>query len=473
MLFQENFKIYFLLIKKFKKNIFIKNVLLTVLPAFEISLLQKPKHKGFFASRFNILKFFLFKIDFQIQKFSTETEIILWAVQFNHLDFILPLYTELIKRGHKVVIFTYRVDLAKSIDQNKFDVVCVSEKSTLRPSFETFGIGLRMLKIIFNAKPFDKNSERMFSSSLSHALDYYYFWVGGEQVFKRINQTGKLKYILFGYDLSVPCRAINQLAQMDNIVTGNIQHGAINYNLAPFSNCNQYFFWESLSYNFYKSLNLNSELYLSGSIGSNQHFERNLNEENKVRNLVKDTNSKICLLCFSGPGHNVTEKGHILNLVIIDLEIKNHPEVNFIFKLHPKDKKEYYSAIENLPNAVIVDKSSSVFNLAVNHFIGVSDFIVTGASTVAIEGLIAKKPIISIDINSELGHIDFLKNEMIYYCKSSDTFRNAMDSILRNDSDLTTKMKIIYEYSEVYFANFKNNPLNFVANKIELAINKI
>ncbi len=433
-----------------------QKVLNTVISSFELSALQKGAGTTFKSKIIHHLRFFLYDVEVVMSPHIKEADVLIWPVQLIHLDFLLPVYNALVKLGCNASFINLRDDIEEILANNNASAVKIQLKTKYKITYTNIRRGIRLLRIIKKAKSYNK-ANPYFSRYVEQALYNFFYWEIYSKAFE-LSKNFNPKYHLLGYEFSVVCRSVNQIANQLSIQTGNIQHGAINYNLSGFSICKQQFIWDKLTYEYLRKSGLNNELYITGSPGSKHFASSNECTNEIISENIKTNFKQIFLVCFSGPGHNVTAGGHILNLKHLQLIIEKSDDAYFIIKLHPKDNTDYYNTIRSLKNVMIVDREHINYVNPIGEFINISDCIITGASTVSIEALLNGKTVIAIDLKNELLHLEFLRNNMIYYCNSPDKVRNAFTSIHEMDNLFEEKMNEIKLYSSDYKLLVNSSP---------------
>jgi hypothetical protein len=408
-------------------------------------LLQQTNELLFFQRLKRYLKFFLYDVDVSINRPATSHDVLIWPVQLIHLDFLLPVYDNLMDLGLKVSFINLREDLEKKITDHNASNIKIELRESYKIRFRNFKRGAKLINVLFKARAYNK-LDKHFSANVEKALCSFYFWEIYSKVFDLAQETYSPKYHLLGYEFSVVCRPVNIKANNLLLPTGHVQHGNINYNISKYSICTQQFVWDNLTLNYLNNLGLKNEVYLTGSPGL-KHLPADLADGSIYFN-IKGKYNRIILVCFSGPGHNVTPEGHRINLSQLKSTIEENLDILFLIKLHPKDGTTFYHQIVSLSNVLMVDHNHKNFRDPIGNFIVISDCIITGASTVAVEALLNNKPVISMDLIGELNHVEFLKSSMIYNCKSGPSFEKAFDSIIKQDNSFTARMLEIGEYSK-------------------------
>lgn len=148
-----------------------------------------------------------------------------------------------------------------------------------------------------------------------------------------------------------------------------------------------------------------------------------------LKNMVlnKHTNNKsIALVLLSGRGHTTSSIHHnkIINLLNEVIE-ESRDQYYFVFKLHKKDYIDFYQLLyknKNIENNFAIypfdcfNSSESIFD-----WLSISDLIITGASTTALEAMYLKKPVITVDLMAEYeNETQYIQQNGTYHCRSKN-----------------------------------------------------
>ena len=117
------------------------------------------------------------------------------------------------------------------------------------------------------------------------------------------------------------------------------------------------------------------------------------------------------MVALSGPGHYISESHH-KSVVSALLKLSDsYPELQFVFKLHPKDESSYYlEAARHLDMVCppIMDKDSIPHHLSIFDWLAGADVLITGGSSVANEALLCGVPVITVDFEAALNSHPFI-----------------------------------------------------------------
>lgn len=439
-----------------------RNLLSGLIANYEQNILQNNKPTSMWVFIFKSL-FSNYTVTYNGSA-SKKMQLLLWPVQLNHLDYQIPVYHEIAAKTDTAFV-CLRKDLLKILNNHKLPVIEVKIRHRFLPSIHGLKRTLALLSIITKAK-FTKEINRENINHLIATLQQFSYYDIYSQLFYKVQHDFKPKYHLLGYEHSVVCRPINILANQLNIPVGNIQHGAINENLIPYSICKNQFVWNHFVKDQYKNTNLN--VYVTGSPNYN-HQKNHSDLPENFNTLFEHDN--IILVCYSGPGHNVTVNGHKRNLNALLQIVRKARNYRFVIKLHNKDKVQYYAELMKELNVAVIDQDSVSFRVPIINFIEKSSLVITGASTVSLEAIQHGKLVICMDLNKELQHIEFIRNELFYHCESEEEFEKSINAVLNSDNSYMQKQKMVANFQKECDLLQTDNPTQKISNFIIQSIN--
>lgn len=117
------------------------------------------------------------------------------------------------------------------------------------------------------------------------------------------------------------------------------------------------------------------------------------------------------LVANSGPGHSVSLRHHQLTIEHLFEVAKGNPALHFVVKLHKKDHPRYYA---NCPAELqdrfhVIRHGTPGYPTSIFDWIAGASAVLTGASMVAIEAMLMKVPVITMDFCNELTNVDFIR----------------------------------------------------------------
>ncbi len=143
----------------------------------------------------------------------------------------------------------------------------------------------------------------------------------------------------------------------------------------------------------------------------------------------------VVLVATSGPGHTVSHGHHEAVIRSVMRLSGQRPDVDFVAKLHRKDKAEYYErARTSIPGSrlrVVPDGADGLPSDIFDWLHGCS-MVVTGASTVAVEAMLMGVPVITIDMADELHDVAFIDAAATIHVKNGDELGEAVRALLQS-----------------------------------------
>ena len=172
---------------------------------------------------------------------------------------------------------------------------------------------------------------------------------------------------------------------------------------------------------------------------------------------------------LSGAGESISIEHHkqiIDNLKLISLEFQN---IQFVVKLHRKDKLGYYREGSKKHKLIIVDSSQNLPQTIFKWLNGCSA-VLTGGSTAGVEALLMGIPVISMDFNNELTNLEFIKNKISIHCESYEDLKNALNAVISKDKKID---KIMHKSKSFIKDSYYNAGIGQSSNRIVNVLTKV
>jgi hypothetical protein len=116
------------------------------------------------------------------------------------------------------------------------------------------------------------------------------------------------------------------------------------------------------------------------------------------------------LVATSGPGHSVSEGSHQRFVQTLARLAARHPELRLVAKLHRKDRENYYvTATREAKGLTWVPAGAPGIPDDIADWLPGCTLLVTGASTAAVDAMLADVPVITVDFEGGLGDVDFIR----------------------------------------------------------------
>ncbi len=128
-------------------------------------------------------------------------------------------------------------------------------------------------------------------------------------------------------------------------------------------------------------------------------------------NLQLDTSRPYVLVANSGPGNTISFEHHDRVLEALCRASVALPEVQFVAKLHRKDKVEFYKRAEAIvPESRLqfVPSGTPEYPGNIFNWLQGASVLLTGASAVAVEAMLMDVPVITMDFANEISGADFI-----------------------------------------------------------------
>lgn len=152
-----------------------------------------------------------------------------------------------------------------------------------------------------------------------------------------------------------------------------------------------------------------------------------------ARRLRISSETPVILVATSGPGHVVSEKHHAFVIQQIARLSARMPDVAFLVKLHRKDRIDYYHPIiRQIPYAKlhIAPHGARGYPSSIFDWLQGCRMVLTGSSTVALEAMIQKVPVVTMDFVGEISGVEFIDASATVHVTSPDELELAVRNLL-------------------------------------------
>ncbi|MEM9074500.1 MAG: UDP-N-acetylglucosamine 2-epimerase [Myxococcota bacterium] len=133
------------------------------------------------------------------------------------------------------------------------------------------------------------------------------------------------------------------------------------------------------------------------------------------------------LVATSGAGQKVSLDHHRAMIRAFDQAARALPELQFVAKLHPKDRRDLYpepSSLKVIDRSQIGDLPKSIFS-----WLQGAHAVVTSGSAVAMEAMLLEVPVVTMDLANELGHVDFITAGATHHATSEAALIDTLRSL--------------------------------------------
>ncbi len=165
--------------------------------------------------------------------------------------------------------------------------------------------------------------------------------------------------------------------------------------------------------------------------------------------LQLDDQRPYVLVAMSGPGNTVSHDHHDQLIEALCYLSVRLPNVQFVAKLHRKDRVEYYNrVIARVPDTKlrVIPYGAKGYPKDIFDWLQGSTALLTGASAVALEAMLMDVPVITMDFVNEIETIDFIVRGATTHVTTPDALIETVQSIVDSPGGAAE----LREKSEVY-----------------------
>jgi hypothetical protein len=262
-----------------------------------------------------------------------------------------------------------------------------------------------------------------------------------------------------GYDLNPACRAMTSAFQEKGVPSICIQHGTIGNDivLARAHIVDHFFAFGEISKQKLLAAGVPYQVHVTGAPYLGHAFSEAAHRKHEMQVLMSGRlYEKMVLVAFSGAGHSTSEE-HLKRQIAVMVKLAaRYPAIGFTFKLHAKDKRVNYVAAEILPNCFVVQDSDFAVPLGIFDWLERCCAVVTGASAVVMEALVAGKQVFSLDFMGQYIGFDFVCDGATIYSESEVEFIQQFSAWLEAPSRFYEVMERGQRFVHQYFSHTKD-----------------
>jgi hypothetical protein len=261
-------------------------------------------------------------------------------------------------------------------------------------------------------------------------------------IFGVLSGLNPLKFMMVFNDLTFTGRTFAHLLKKTSCKSVYVMHGLLSDELIGSLHISDYYF----IFGEYTRPVLtdhgiqNHQIFTTGT--PYLEYYRKEKKSFPLKNHIQTEDSagkKTILILLSGFGHTTSKTHHEAILKALASLIRaNKEKYHFVFKLHRKDRKEYYQIITG---DTTLAKAYEIFSF--DHFkeketifdwIDLCDTIITGASTTAVEAMYLKKPVITVDLMQEYEYETLhIRNGATYHTRTEEELMQAFLEVTHPD----------------------------------------
>ncbi len=244
------------------------------------------------------------------------------------------------------------------------------------------------------------------------------------------------RVILVGYDITVEGRTACLLAPRYGARTACLMHGSMAS--SPLHYCHLAEYWmvygeqarrQLMAYGMSEErISVCGAPYLDQRPRQSGRLDPTISER-----LGLDAQRPTVLVANSGPGHSISHAHHGRLIRSIMRLSAAMPEVQFVAKLHPKDRLDYYEqAKADVPESrlhMVAHRAEGYPREIFTWLQGVR-VLLTGASATAFEAMLLDVPVVTIDLADEISDVDFIDAGATLHVETDEALSDAVTGLL-------------------------------------------
>ena len=389
---------------------------------------------------------------------NTKVDIVFWPTESTHLDQQIPVAKILAEKAVPFNFITNKINIYKNIRQVGFNAQFIDLKPELIPTIH-FDITELCNQISHNnlqgsTSIVDRKVIDVICIKICNVFDTVLTFMG--HTFQFIDIM-KPRIVVVGNDITLEGRVATRICQEIGINSACIMHGSIAGELwHGLHIVDNYFVYGQKAKDYLIALRIQPQnLIVSGA----PYIDRLSVVKKSVYPMLR---KKLCLknedgfvlLTLSKPGYCPSYQ-HFNCIVesIVKLST-NKPEIDIIAKLHRGDNKKNYSKIMgHYPDSRlhIVENGIKGFPKNIFDWLNECKLVITGASTVAIEAMLMKVPVITVDYMNEYQKVDFIDMGATVHVRTETNFFEAVPEVFYSPEKFNNITGKASQYIESYF----------------------
>ena len=301
--------------------------------------------------------------------------------------------------------------------------------------------------------------EQLLENSLSAWFGLYdYTAMLTESIIRSVEPKG----ILVGNDLTVAGRITCRIARRHSIATFSICHGTIDNTLWKLGSSSRFYLWGEEDRQRLVGWGVDPDRLVVAGSPKHEEAVKNVRTVHQRAGAWK----RRFLIATSGPGHKITKVHHIRIVDSLTNLAKQLEDVLFVAKLHRKDSPSYYREFVNLPNSQLVEYDPSERSGNIVDWLNASDLLITGGSTTAIDAMYMGVPVVTIDLDGELGDVSFIQQGATMHATNMEQLHHHVGLIEDEKWQVSPQQKRQSDYVSSRFAKPERGPAAFIADHI-------
>lgn len=392
-----------------------------------------------------------------------KVEVIFYPTVSNHLDQMLPVADVLNQRGVSVLFIASKYRLLKKT-QGKYPTAGL----TIPLSFSGNAYIADSSKNEIKAESIILKNFKRWNRLIKCHVDF----------FNRLLKTTMPQMVVCGYDLPYEGRLTTRFFQGKKIPVCCVQHGDMSGALNPYHIVNEFYcYGPTISKLLEKSDKMGKTNFL---VTGAPYLDRiNINNHAQKKNipslLGQPNKFSYLLIAFSGPGNSTTVAHHYMLIEAIYKLSQIVKDAVVVIKLHPKDKIKYYKEVSEkypgnkvfIPSGKITKSNPSIFE-----WLSGCDVLITGGSATAVEAMLCKVPVVSMDFMNEFFKIDFIREKATTHITEHSSLAVNVQKLLKEAAFRSSAIQAANSYIDGYFYGRDGLSANRCADRIIGKINQ-
>lgn len=419
------------------------------------------------------LKLFIRQL-FHYKKYNNDrkVDIVFWPTEPTHLDQQLPIAHNL---KLKNISYTFATDRAKLIEvllhKNEPVLVFTSPKNYFKWSLIKNKVKATLHQMFSIQNSFDKKYFFIILELLRKNIPIILKCINDTELLLKKNNP---KIVFLGNDISIEGATAAQIINNRYGLAVSIMHGNLTSLVHKYHNLDLFFVYGENDKNILldlgvnpKSIEISGAPYLDGTdLASNYPVNANL-----ASLFSLSLKKPYALILLSGPGESISMEHHLMVIEYLKRISIEYSDIQFVVKLHRKDKLEFYNNYPIKHNLLISSNDTNYPESIFEWFRGCS-FIITGASTAGKEALLMKIPVITMDLMDELIEIDFIDKNISLHVKNYKDLISAINDIFSQNEQVVEVMQRAELYIEDCFYKRDTASSNRVVESLSSMINQ-
>jgi hypothetical protein len=394
--------------------------------------------KGLSQIYFRPLKY-IFVPNSNIRGKKIKNPILFFPTEPSHITQFEPIWEELKRKNIEYIIITVKKDIYFSQKNFKRPIIWITNFSHFSRNIEHRKALEKIQKFLAGNKNLANNTIILNSINyiMPRYLKYIYFLSGRVQ---NILEHFSPRAVVPGYDITPEGRLLSLMAKKSKIPSYCIMHGSITGEPLDTMHIVDHFclFGEAAKRDLINKGVSDKQLVVTGA----PYLDHFRNNETGIHPVLKSklslTDEKpYFLIAMSGPGHSTSFAHFQLLLETIFNTAQQFPSIQWVLKLHRKDKIEnYQKIIQKFNNYKIntISNNTTGFPNSIFQWLQGATALITGTSTVALEAMSMNIPVVSMDLMSEYQSVDFIELGTTIHVTKSSELPIVVDKLLKSSN---------------------------------------